>query len=382
MKITRVETIVLDAELGKDAFGFSFNTSDRRQSCIVVVHTDEGITGLGEAFFVSGPAKIVALFIEEALAPRLVGKDPTETGVLWHHLYNKTRDQGMRGLIISAISAIDLALHDIKGKALNVSVSNLLGGRFRERAKAYATGLYEPLHTDDVQAALVEEGKGYRDRGFAGMKLKIGYGIETDSRYVRALREAIGDDIKLMVDANHAYTAPEAAQLLPILEEHNVHWFEEPVVPEDLDGYAELRGRSQVLIAGGECGYTRFGFKEIIDRRAMDILQPDLCAVGGFTEMMAIAAMANAANLPLYPHVWGTNIGLAASLQAYAALPHTPERRYPLEPLFELDQSPSPIRDGVSDESFEFENGYVDVPDRPGIGVTLNRDFCENWRIA
>ncbi len=381
MKITRVETIVLAASLDDQAFGFSFNTSAARQSCVVVVHTDEGVTGIGEAFFVSGPAKIVATYIDEGLTPHLLGCDPRETAVLWHHLYSMTRDQGMKGLAISAISAIDLALHDIKGKALGISVSNLLGGRFRESAKVYATGLYEPLHIDDVESALVEEGKGYVARGFCGMKLKIGYGIETDTRYVEALRSAIGNDVKLMVDANHAYTAAEAAQLLPMLEENDVFWFEEPVIPEDLDGYVELRGRSRVLIAGGECEYTRFGFREVINRRAVDILQPDLCAVGGFTEMMAIAAMANAANLTLYPHVWGTNIGLAASLQAYAALAHTPQRRYPHEPLFELDQSPHPFRDAVSEETFDMEQGYVSVPDRPGLGITFDRDAVDKFRV-
>jgi len=127
----------------------------------------------------------------------------------------------------------------------------------------------------------------------------------------------------------------------------------------------------------GECEYTRYGFRELINRRAMDILQPDLCATGGFTEMMKIVAMASAANLPVIPHVWGTNVGLAASLQFFAALPHFPERRFPAEPFFEYDRSNNPLRDDVTEEKFKLEDGYLAIPDRPGLGINLDMDFIE-----
>ena len=380
MKITGVKTHVLQAKLPGDGFGWSQRVTNQRQSAICVVDTDEGIQGLGEAFYFGGPAQVVASLIDDGLGPLLSGHDPTDSSVLWDRLYNWTRDQGQKGLTISAISAIDIALWDIKGKALGVPIHKLLGGAYRSRAKAYATGLYEPQGVPSIVDTLVEEALGYRQAGFRGMKLKVGYGLERDEIYVRAIRKAIGDDIALMVDANHAYNAFEAIRLAHILAEYDVYWFEEPVVPEDLDGYEEVRAASHVPIAGGECEYTRFGFRQLIDRRAVDILQPDLCAAGGFTEAMRIVAMASAASMPVIPHVWGTNVGLAAALQFFAALPHFPERRFPAEPFFEYDRSQHPFRDGVSNESLVFDDGYLAIPDKPGLGISLNVDFVERFR--
>lgn len=300
-----------------------------------------------------------------------------DTSVIWDHVYNWTRDQGQKGLTISAISALDIALWDIKGKALGEPVYRLLGGAYRNRARAYATGLYEPQGVASISAALVDEALGYQEKGFGAMKLKVGYGLDTDLGYVQALRDALGDDMVLMVDANHAYNAREAIGLARELAAFDVHWLEEPVPPEDLDGYVEVRASSDILIAGGECEYTRYGFRELINRRAVDILQPDLCAAGGFTEVMKIVAMASAANLPVIPHVWGTNVGFAAALQLFAAIPHFPERRFPAEPLFETDRSSHPFRDGVTHEQFSLEDGYFEIPDRPGLGITLNTEFVD-----
>ena len=381
MKITGVKTYVLQGMLGENAFGWSKRVADRRQTAICVVSTDEGIQGLGEAFYFGGPAGIAAQIIDEALGPLLVDRDPFDTGVIWDRLYSSTRDQGMKGVTISAISAVDIALWDIKGKALGLPVFKLLGGAYRDRAKVYATGLYEPQNVPSIIDALIEEASGYKEAGFCGMKLKVGYGIDTDLHYVKAIREAIGDDLYLMVDANHAYNAPEATRLARKMERYDVYWFEEPVPPEDLDGYVEIKRNTSILLAGGECEYTRYGFRELINRRAVDILQPDLCAAGGFTEMAKIVAMASAANLPVMPHVWGTNVGLAASLQCFAALPHFPDRRFPTEPFFECDRSPHPLREGVTVEKFAIENGYLPIPDRPGLGVELDVEFVKKHAI-
>ena len=381
MKITGVKTYVLQGMLGENAFGWSKRVTDRRQTAICVVSTDEGIQGLGEAFYFGGPAGIAAQIIDQALGPLLVDRDPFDTGVIWDLLYSRTRDQGMKGVTISAISAVDIALWDIKGKGLGLPVFKLLGGAYRDRAKVYATGLYEPQNAPSIIDALTEEASGYKEAGFCGVKLKVGYGIDTDLHYVKAIREAIGDDLYLMVDANHAYNAPEAIRLARKMERYDVYWFEEPVPPEDLDGYLEIKRNSSILLAGGECEYTRYGFRELINRRVVDILQPDLCAAGGFTEMTKIVAMASAANLPVMPHVWGTNVGLAASLQCFAALPHFPDRRFPAEPFFECDRSPHPLRDGVTVEKFAIEDGYLSIPDRPGLGVELDVEFVEKHAI-
>jgi D-galactarolactone cycloisomerase len=375
MKITGIKSYVLVSKLEGYAFGWSQRVADRRQTAICVVDTDEGIQGLGEAFYFGGPSSIVAQIIDEAMGPLLLGRDPFDTDVIWSHLYNWTRDQGQKGVTISAISAIDIALWDIKGKALGLPVHKLLGGAYRTRARAYATGLYEPQNVPSVPDALVEEALGYKATGFAGMKLKIGYDMARDVQYVHAIREAIGSEMALMVDANHAYNATEAIRLAKRIEPYDITWFEEPVPPEDIDGYLDIKRNTSIPIAGGECEYTRYGFRTLIERRAMDILQPDLCATGGFSEMGKIVAMASAANLPVIPHVWGSNVGLAASLQFFAALPNIPERRFPAEPFFEYDRSPNPLRDGVTHEQFALQDGYLPIPDRPGLGVTLDMDF-------
>ena len=379
MKITGIKTYVLQAHLGDHAFGWSQRVGDRRQTAICVVETDAGISGCGEAFYFGGPSAIVALMMEQAFGPLITGADPFDSGVLWDKLYNWTRDQGQKGVTISALSAIDIALWDIKGKALGRPVYQLLGGAYRTKAKAYATGLYEPQNVPSIVDALVEEAVGYKEQGFRGMKLKIGYDPKTDVRYVRAIREAIGDDLALMVDANHAYNALEAIKLARALEPFDITWFEEPVPPEDIDGYLEVKRNTGIPIAGGECEYTRYGFRNLINRRAVDVLQPDLCATGGFTEMRNIVALASAANLPVIPHVWGTNVGLSAALQFYAALPNFPERRFPAEPWFEYDRSANPLRDGVSVETFTMADGYLPIPDRPGLGVTLDMDFIGRY---
>lgn len=381
MKITGVKTYVLQQSINGNSFGWSQRVTNRRQAVICEVSTDEDIRGVGEAFYFGGPAKIAADIITDVYGPLLMDKDPFDTSVIWDCLYNWTRDQGMKGVTISALSAIDTALWDIKGKALELPVFKLLGGAYRNKARAYATGLYEPQNVPDVTQALVNEALGYKKEGFSGMKLKVGYGIAKDVAYVKAIREAIGEDIYLMVDANHAYNSSEAIELARKIERFNIHWFEEPVPPEDLDGYREVRQKSEILIAGGECEYTRYGFRNLINRRAVDILQPDLCAAGGFTEMMKITAMASAANIPLIPHVWGTNVGLAASLQFFAGLPHFPERRFPAEPFFEYDRSPHPFREEVTLEKFVLKEGYLDIPDRPGLGVSLNLKYLQKHAL-
>jgi D-galactarolactone cycloisomerase len=185
-----------------------------------------------------------------------------------------------------------------------------------------------------------------------------------------------------MVDANHAYNASEAIQLARAMEPYDINWFEEPVPPEDIEGYLEVKRNTSIPIAGGECEYTRYGFRPWIERRAVDILQPDLCATGGFSEMCKIVAMASAAHLPVIPHVWGTNVGLAASLQFFAALPHFPERRFPAEPFFEYDRSAHPLREGVTQERFRLQDGYLPIPARPGLGVSLDLDFVKRHLLS
>ncbi|MEA3253446.1 MAG: mandelate racemase/muconate lactonizing enzyme family protein, partial [Chloroflexota bacterium] len=294
MKITGVKAYALVQPLEKMAFAFSQSWVNARQTTIVIVSTDEGVEGVGEAF---GPAKAIASTVESYCAPIIAGEDPFNSSLIWDNVYRPLRHNSQKGILIEAISAIDIALWDIKGKVTGLPVYKLLGGAYRKRAHAYATGLYRPKGRD-AKEALVEEALGYKRDGFFAMKYKIGtVSPEEDLDILKAIREAIGYDLKLMVDANCAYDAAEAICLAKQMEQYDIYWFEEPVPPEDIEGSIEVKNSTTIRIAGGECECTRYGFREIISRRAVDILQPDVCICGGFTEMQKIVAMASAWNI-------------------------------------------------------------------------------------
>jgi D-galactarolactone cycloisomerase len=213
------------------------------------------------------------------------------------------------------------------------------------------------------------------------MKLKIGFGLEEDIAYVHRVREAIGAGYQLMVDANHAYNVGSARRLLKAIEPAHIHWFEEPISPEDIDGYRELKNSTDIYLAAGENEFTKIGFREWVSRRAVDILQPDLCAAGGFTECRKISALAQAWHTPIIPHVWGSGIGLAASLQFIATLPPAPLGLSPIEPLLEYDQSDHPFRQALIFDALRMEDGMVQIPNGPGLGIEVNREVLRQYAV-
>jgi D-galactarolactone cycloisomerase len=346
---------------------------------VVEIRTDAGITGWGDCY---GPAAVCRAIVETLLKPSLLGRDPFDVEVIWEALYNKVKDYGLTGMTISGISGVDIALWDIVGKACGQPVHKLLGGAFRTRVEAYATGLYFK-NMDRLNEEAVEEARGYVAQGFRAIKMKIGLGsIKKDIDRVAAVREAIGPDRQLMVDANHCFNVPQAIAIGRELEKLNVAWFEEPISPEDLDGYAELRAHLDVPIAGGENEFTKFGFREILARRAMDIIQPDVCAAGGLTECKKIAALAQAHAVQCVPHAWGTAIGLAATLHYLASLPDTPPCLVPMPPLLEYEQTFNPFRDELSLAKITQQKGWVDVPTGPGLGIEIDRKILDRYKVA
>src|SRR5207249_1861323 len=296
--------------------------------------------------------------------------------VIWEDLYSTFRDYGRKGWPVAAISAIDIALWDLKGKALRQPVFRLLGGPFRTQVRAYATGLYRHRIADNA-TALAREAEAYTAEGFRAMKMKVGFGLDEDVRNVRAVRAAIGDDRLLAIDANHAYDAGQAIRLGRKVEAYDLAWFEEPVVPEDVDGYCQVKATLRIPISGGETEYARWGFRELCARRAVDILQPDICGCGGFTEAWRIAALASASSMTVYPHVWGTAVGLFASLHLTAALPPNPPAMLAAEPLFELDRTPNPLRDQLALNPPKRAGDVLDVPTGPGLGLEIDRAVLE-----
>lgn len=346
MKIASIETFVLRIPTGEKRFFSSQAPFPERNSLLVKISTDTGLVGWGESGQY-GPPEPPAAVIEHVFRPRLLGQAADEPVRISEELYAFSRDFGQRGTYVEAISGIDIALWDIRGKSLQRPVHALLGGAFRSHVQAYGTGCYYPLFLEDERAmmdALAEEAQAIAASGVRAIKAKVGLlTVEADTRRLELVRQTIGPDVKLMVDANHAYNAAVAARMGRVLERLGVLWFEEPVVPEDRAGYRRLRQSLDVPIAGGECDFWRFGFRDLIVGECVDIAQPDLCAAGGFSEWQKIVALASSFGVLVLPHVWGSGIAVAAALQAIAALPLLPytARPTPLqnEPMIEFDQT-------------------------------------------
>ncbi len=388
MKIARIESYALRVPLGSETFHSSQAPFPERTSCLVRLETDDGLVGWGEGGQ-WGPPEPVAAMIDRVLAPRLLGTDPLKIAVLWEQLYAYVRDWSRTGTGLEALSAIDIALWDIAGKALGQPVSTLLGGAHRGRLVAYATGCYYRGGRErwaDTRA-LANEARGYLETGFRALKMKIGLlSPAQDLARVRAVRDALGPDVPLMVDANHAYTPHVAIAIGRGLQEAGVYWFEEPVVPEDLAGYAQVATALDLAVAGGECEYARYGFRDLFVQRCVDIAQPDVCCVGGLTEARNIAALASAFGVQVIPHVWGSGVAIAAALHFAATLPASPATANPLaphnEPVLEFDCNPNPLRDELLADPMRLgSDGTVAVPTAPGLGVTVVEEVLRAYTV-
>lgn len=365
-RITAVEPVVVGQQLARP-FYFSQWEQHERAVCLVKVSTDDDVYGWGEGY---GPADVVAAGIR-FLAPFVLGEDPLHSATIWQTLYRRSLDYARRGVLVSAHSAIDIALWDIKGKLLQQPVSVLLGGPRRTSVAVYATGLYF-THTSDLPGALAAEAVTYAEQGFRAVKMKVGLGLTADVTNVTTVRSALGPDIQLMMDANHAYSRSEALALARAVEDQNIGWFEEPVSPEDYEGYAELRLRTAIPIAGGECEALCAGFRHLASKQCVDIAQPDLGMAGGLTEGQRIAALMQTYGANVTPHCWGTGIAFAAALHFAATLDMIPGRLMAAEPLLEMDRSENPLRDELTTPRFAARAGRVAVPTAPGLGVDVD----------
>lgn len=377
MKIEAVNTYLLNYPL-EDPIGSSVGVYQERQALLVEIVTDDGIAGWGEASAWPPAARTV---IESALKPMLLGRDPLDIAVLWHEMYIKSRHFGQKGVTLGAISGIDIALWDILGKAAGLPVHKLLGGAFRTSAQAYAMGLfYRPGETLEQ---LQERAANLVGSGFRGVKMKIGGAPwKEDIARVRAVREAIGPDALLMVDANRAFNAAAAIALGRQLEEFDLFWFEEPVPPEDLEGYAAVKASLSTFVAGGECEFTSYGFRRLLDVGAIDILQPEICIAGGISECRKIADMAHTAGIFYVPHMHGSALALAASLQLVAALAPVSTAYGITPPLIELDTMRNPLREDLLVSPLEPAGGTLAVPTGPGLGIEINRETVARYSIA
>ncbi|TPG60247.1 mandelate racemase/muconate lactonizing enzyme family protein [Roseomonas nepalensis] len=353
-------------------------------SVIVRVETACGITGWGEAKAGVGSAAAcagLAAIVNDDYAPLLVGQDPRDISRLWDVMYNTPREGyavaggyalpqvGRRGLSISAIAGVDVALWDILGKSLGVPVWRLLGGRRVERMPAYASGGWADAAKIGAQL------QGYCDQaGFRAVKMRVGVMDGSPARSaarVRAAREALGPDIRLMADAHGTWTVAEARAFARMVEDCDLFWFEEPVSADDKAGMAEVRRSSSVPISAGESEFTRHDFREICELRAADVLQPDLAIAGGLTEGLRISALASAFNLRLAPHLWSGAPAFAAGMHLAA----TQSAGF----ILEYSLGHNPMLHDLIEESFPVEDGHVAIPDRPGLGITVRESFLQEY---
>ncbi len=345
---------------------------------IVKLTTNDGLYGLGSAGVGNGAA---AYIVEHHLKPIVMGENPFDVEQLWEKMFRSTLNYGRKGVVLEAISAIDLALWDIMGKATGQPVYNLLGGRTREKIRVYASRLYANRDMD----ALAAQARGFVSRGFSALKQRFGYGprdgmegMRRNLELVRTVREAAGPDVELMADAYMGWDVPYAIRMIRMLEDAglHLHWVEEPVIPDDIDGYAEIRRSVRTPISGGEHEFTRYGFRELIEKRAVDILQPDVNRVGGITEARKIWAMAAAHNIPVIPHA-----GQMHNYHLVMSHLNSPMAEY----------LPAPSQGGDLDDDTLFfeifsgdplaEAGHVEIPAKPGLGLELNAANLRAWEI-
>ncbi|MXW85136.1 MAG: mandelate racemase/muconate lactonizing enzyme family protein, partial [Boseongicola sp. SB0667_bin_21] len=278
---------------------------------------------------------------------------------------------------------------DISGKVAGLPLHKLIGGAHRKNVPVYGYGMMlRPEPASELAARFRDEAAAIREAGFVAAKMKVGLGPKNDIRLAEAVREGVGPDFRFMVDANHCYTTSDAFHVGHALEELGAYWFEEPVAPEDLDGYRELRAGLKVNIAGGEAEFNRWGWRAILENRCLDIAQPEACALGGVSEYLRVLALCHAHHTPVVNHVWGSAIAVAANLHLLAAMPTMPGGLNPWEPMLEFDTTENVFRDGLLVEPLDVQGqvrrngGRVAIPSGPGLGVMPDQAFIKKYKIA
>ena len=387
MKIESIKSFVLQYDLAEE-LGYSQQYYKKRSAHLVCVRTDNGIEGWGECF---GPGNIALankFIIENVISPMIIGENPLKREFIWNKIYNLLRDHGQKGMPIQALSGIDIALWDIFGKIAKLPLYELIGGMVNKNIPVYGYGMM--LQNKDLASLknlFKEESKKIVDMNFTATKMKIGLGIDKDLELVNSVRDSVGKDFKLMVDANHAYTTPDALKLGKGLEGLNIYWFEEPVAPEDLNGYKELKSKLNINIAGGEAEFTRWGWNNLIKNNCIDIAQPEVCALGGISEYLKVLNLAHTNFIPVINHVWGSAISVAVNLHLLTAMPDMPGGLYPSKSMLEFDTTHNSFLTEISKENFSIinqvkaNNGYVSVPEGYGIGLTPNIDVIEKYKV-
>ena len=386
MKITSIKSHVLRYELDKE-LGYSQQYYKHRTAHLVEVETDEGITGWGECF---GPGNIALAnkyIVEKVIQPLIKGDDPLNKEHIWHKVYNLLRDSGQKGMPIQALSGIDIALWDILAKKANLPLYQLLGGKTNDKIPVYGYGMMlQKKSIKELCELFKNEANQIKEKNFKAMKMKIGMGPKEDLKLVSAVRDAIGSELKLMVDANHAYNKNDALYVGSGLDEMDIYWFEEPVAPEDYDSYKELKQKLKTNIAGGEAEFTKYGWNQLIKNNCIDIAQPEVCGLGGITEYLKVSALAQSNFIPIVNHVWGSALSVAVNLHLLTTLPDMPGGLFPTKSMLEFDTTEKNIFiTDLAEEKFSIldqvknKNGFASPLENIGIGINPNKDFIKKY---
>jgi D-galactarolactone cycloisomerase len=370
MKITSVKTFYLKHQL-PNAFGCSTFLYKERDVLLVKIMTDEGIFGWGETCWMGS----VRGLINDQLGPSLIGQNPLEHRKIWRQLWGPAFGNGL------AVAALDMALLDIRGKALKMSISDMYGGRLRDRVMVYASGMN---YKDDVDPAkqYPEDAAALRERGFRAMKMRIGrYDLRRDLAAAAAVRDVVGPDVKLMADGNAAYTFGPSVTVGKELYRLDYYWFEEPMPHEpSYPRYEELRDKLDIPLSGGEILASRGEAKDLLNRGCFDIIQPDPSLCGGIGECLAVAEMARLWGVQCQPHCWAGAISTAATLQVLSLLPDSTWGYTPEQPMLEMDLIENPFRDKITKEPPKVaRDGYIDVPKGPGLGIEVDEDALKQY---
>jgi L-rhamnonate dehydratase len=340
---------------------------------VVEIFTNDGLVGIGNAALAPLVTKQT---IDSYLKPLLINQDPWDIEFLWQHMYRKTMAFGRKGIGMAAISAVDIALWDILGKSAKQPVYRLLGGMTKPRIPVYASRLYS-VELDKLAA----EAKRYKEEGYRAMKLRFGWGsadgaagMQRNLDLVRTVREAVGEKIDVMADAYMGWTLDYAKRMLPLLEPFHLRWLEEPVIPDDIRGYAELKSYGRIPIAGGEHEFTLYGFRDLLEARAVDYIQFDTNRVGGISQARKIAALAEAYSIPVIPHA-----GQMHNYHVVMASLNSPMAEY--FPIVDVE---------VGNELFWYifngepraKDGFIDLDENvSGLGLTINESSLENFEV-
>ncbi len=374
MKITRVDAFAIGiGDVGEpeylvnDDFRYSIYGT-RHQTVIARVETDAGVIGYGEGQSPISP-ETTKTIVETALRPILLGRDPLDSSALWYRMYSAMRERGHQtGFYPDALAAVDIALWDIKGKATGLPVYKLLGGAFRDRVPVY-NGVSA---TTPAEAAA--EAKSHAEAGYGGVKLHIRGSVPETAEVAEAVRDAVGPGVKIMVDVHTYHSVSSAIALGRRLEAIDATWLESPLVPEDIGGLVELSRALDVPVASSEWTRTRWDLREAFERRALDIVMPDIGRTG-LTEGMAIATLADTYNIPVAPHIGGGGIfSIIASIHYSAAIPNFF--------IMEHNRHAYPLRGRIAIGQPEVVDGAFPLPDRPGLGIEISDETLAEYSVG